>query len=46
MTVASLYAQLRLADMEKVEEIAIDCSALDQNPVLMDRLLRALSFKP
>jgi L-threonylcarbamoyladenylate synthase len=46
MTVASLYAQLRLADIEKVEEIVIDCSALEQNPVLMDRLLKALSFNP
>lgn len=41
MTVASLYAQLRLADIEKVEEIVIDRSALDQHPVLMDRLLKA-----
>jgi L-threonylcarbamoyladenylate synthase len=41
MTAASLYAQLRLADAEKVEEIVIDCSAIQQNPVLMDRLLKA-----
>jgi L-threonylcarbamoyladenylate synthase len=42
LTVANLYAKLRQADDEDVEEIILCCSPkMRQNPVLMDRLLKA-----
>jgi L-threonylcarbamoyladenylate synthase len=46
LTVANLYAKLRQADDEGVEEIVIYCSPeMRQNRVLMDRLFKASLFK-
>jgi L-threonylcarbamoyladenylate synthase len=45
VTLVNLYALLRQADDEKYEEIVIYCSEeMQQNSVLMDRLLKALSL--